>query len=76
MEFLDAQNRLIAAPEPIWIRSPKRVRVRFGGETIADSTRRASSDPAARPSTTSLAPTSAKTPSPPAGAPSPARAER
>ena len=38
MEFLDAQNRLIAAPEPIWIRSPKRVRVRFGGETIADST--------------------------------------
>ena len=38
MEFLDAQNRLVAAPEPLWIRSPKRVRVRFGGESIADST--------------------------------------
>lgn len=38
MDYLDAQNRLIAAPEPLWIRSPKRVRVRFGGETVADST--------------------------------------
>ena len=38
MDYLDAQNRLIAAPEPLWIRSPKRIRIRLGGETIADST--------------------------------------
>lgn len=38
MDCLDAQHRLIAAPEPLWVRSPKRIRVRFSGETVADST--------------------------------------
>ncbi|MYA49554.1 MAG: DUF427 domain-containing protein [Chloroflexi bacterium] len=39
MDYLDENNRLIAAPEPRWITSPKRLRVFFGGEAIVDSTR-------------------------------------
>ena len=39
MDYLDENNRLITAPEPRWIRSPKRLRVFFGGEAIVDTTR-------------------------------------
>lgn len=39
MDYLDEQNRLIAAPEPRWITSPKRLRVFFDGEPVVDSTR-------------------------------------
>ena len=39
MDYLDEQNRLIAAPEPRWITSPKRLRVFFGGAPVVDSTR-------------------------------------
>ncbi len=39
MDYLDENNRLITAPEPRWITSPKRLRVFFGGEAIVDTTR-------------------------------------
>ena len=39
MDYLDEHNRLLAAPEPRWITSPKRLRVFFGGAPIVDSTR-------------------------------------
>ena len=39
MDYLDEQNRLIAAPEPRWITSPKRVRAFFGGGAVVDSVR-------------------------------------
>ncbi len=39
MDYLDENNRLVAAPEPRWITSPKRLRVFFGGAPIVDSTR-------------------------------------
>ena len=39
MDYLDESNRLVAAPEPRWITSPKRLRVFFGGEAIVDSVR-------------------------------------
>lgn len=39
MDYLDENKRLVAAPEPRWITSPKRLRVFFGGEAIVDSTR-------------------------------------
>ena len=39
MDYLDEQNRLIAAPEPRWITSPKRLRVLFGGAPVVDSIR-------------------------------------
>ena len=39
MDYLDENNRLLAAPEPRWITSPKRLRVFFGGAPIVDSTR-------------------------------------
>ena len=39
MDYLDENNRLVAAPEPRWMTSPKRLRVFFGGEAIVDSTR-------------------------------------
>ena len=39
MDYLDEQNRLIAAPEPRWITSPKRLRVFFGGAPVVDSAR-------------------------------------
>ncbi len=39
MDYLDEQNKLIAAPEPRWITSPKRVRAFFAGEPVVDSTR-------------------------------------
>ncbi len=39
MDYLDEHNRLIAAPEPRWITSPKRLRVFFGGAPVVDSTR-------------------------------------
>ena len=37
-EFLDAQNKLIWATSPRWVHSPKRIRVFFAGEAVADST--------------------------------------
>ena len=37
MDYLDQNNRLVAAPEPRWMTSPKRVRVFFGGAPIVDS---------------------------------------
>jgi uncharacterized protein (DUF427 family) len=36
--FVDDNNRLIAAPTPRWMHSPKRIRVLFNGQTVADST--------------------------------------
>ena len=39
MDYLDENNRLIAAPEPRWMTSPKRLRVYFGGTPIVDTTR-------------------------------------
>ena len=39
MHYLDDRNRLVAAPEPRWIASPKRVRAVFAGVPVADSTR-------------------------------------
>ena len=39
MDYLDESKRLVAAPEPRWMTSPKRLRVFFGGEAIVDSTR-------------------------------------
>ena len=39
MTYLDDNNRLVTAPEPRWITSPKRLRVFFGGAPIVDSTR-------------------------------------
>ena len=37
--YTDENNRLIAAPSPRWMHSPKRLRVFLGGRTVADSTR-------------------------------------
>lgn len=37
--YVDETNRLIAAPSPRWMHSPKRIRVYLGGEAIADSTK-------------------------------------
>ena len=36
--FVDNNNRLIAAPTPRWMHSPKRIRVLFNGQAVADST--------------------------------------
>ena len=36
--FVDENNRLIAAPTPRWMHSPKRIRAFFNGQAIADST--------------------------------------
>ena len=35
--YVDESNRLIAAPTPRWMHSPKRIRVYLGGEAVADS---------------------------------------
>ena len=35
--YVDDTNRLIAAPTPRWMHSPKRIRAYLGGEAIADS---------------------------------------
>jgi len=37
-EYVDENNKLIAAPSPRWMHSPKRIRVIFGGVPVADST--------------------------------------
>jgi uncharacterized protein (DUF427 family) len=37
--YTDENNRLLAAPTPRWMQSPKWIRVYFGGEVIADSKR-------------------------------------
>lgn len=37
-DYVDKNNRLIAAPDPRWMHSPKRIRVYLGGEAIAEST--------------------------------------
>lgn len=36
--YLDESNRLIAAPSPRWMHSPKRIRVFFSGVPVVDST--------------------------------------
>ena len=36
--FVDDNNRLIAAPTPRWMHSPKRIRALFNGQAVADST--------------------------------------
>jgi len=36
--FVDDNLRLIAAPTPRWMHSPKRIRVMFNGQAVADST--------------------------------------
>jgi uncharacterized protein (DUF427 family) len=36
--YVDEGNRLIAAPTPRWMHSPKRIRVMFNGQAVADST--------------------------------------
>ena len=37
-EFVDESNKLITAPTPRWMHSPKRIRVIFRGVPVADST--------------------------------------
>ncbi len=37
-EYVDENNKLIAAPNPRWMHSPKRIRVFFNGVPVADST--------------------------------------